>query len=175
MKKDIHPAYKEVTVTCGCGNSFVTRSTAPKIAVEVCANCHPFFTGKQKFLDTAGMVEKFQRRWKGDAAQKAQAVATKPLPLKKGAPAPAQAGRTQKTLSAQLPGGEKASSAPARPGAPPAKPAAAKAEGKPGAPAQAQAKPPAAPAKPESKAPPAPTPKAAAPEGKPSAPPPQKS
>ncbi|HYE99546.1 MAG TPA: 50S ribosomal protein L31 [Planctomycetota bacterium] len=164
MKKDIHPAYKEVTVTCGCGNSFVTRSTAPKIAVEVCANCHPFFTGKQKFLDTAGMVEKFQRRWKGDAAQKAQAVATKPLPLKKGAPAPAQSGRTQKTLSAQLPGGEKASSAPAKAGAPQAKP---------GAPAQA--KPPAAPAKPESKPSPAPPAKAAAPEGKPSAPPPQKS
>ena len=65
MKKDIHPNYKEVTVTCGCGNSFTTRSTAPKIAVEVCANCHPFFTGKQKFVDTAGRVERFSKKFGG--------------------------------------------------------------------------------------------------------------
>ena len=63
MKKDIHPNYAEVTVTCGCGNTFVTRSTAPKIAVEVCANCHPFFTGKQKLIDTAGRVERFRQKY----------------------------------------------------------------------------------------------------------------
>src|SRR5215510_11136652 len=71
MKKDIHPDYKEALVTCGCGNSFKTRSTRDKIAVEVCSNCHPFYTGKQKFVDTAGMVEKFQRKWKSDEAKKA--------------------------------------------------------------------------------------------------------
>jgi large subunit ribosomal protein L31 len=63
MKRDIHPAYQTCQVTCGCGSSFVTRSTKPKIAVEICSQCHPFFTGKQKFVDTAGMVEKFQKKY----------------------------------------------------------------------------------------------------------------
>ena len=66
MKSDIHPKYLEATVTCGCGNSFKTRSTRGNIAVEICAKCHPFFTGKQKFLDTAGRVEKFQRKYGWD-------------------------------------------------------------------------------------------------------------
>ncbi|MBM4038742.1 MAG: 50S ribosomal protein L31 [Planctomycetes bacterium] len=71
MKKDIHPQYVECTVTCGCGNSFKTRSTRPAINVEVCSNCHPFYTGKQKFVDTAGRVERFQRRygWKTQGAE----------------------------------------------------------------------------------------------------------
>lgn len=64
MKEDIHPNYVETVVTCGCGNSFKTRSTKPKINVEICSACHPFFTGKQKFVDTAGRVEKFQRKYK---------------------------------------------------------------------------------------------------------------
>jgi large subunit ribosomal protein L31 len=55
-----------------------TRSTRETITVEVCSNCHPFYTGNQKFVDTAGMVEKFQRKWKGEAAQKAQAIANRP-------------------------------------------------------------------------------------------------
>jgi large subunit ribosomal protein L31 len=63
MKRDIHPVYQTCTVTCGCGNSFTTRSSKPKIAVEICSQCHPFFTGKQKFVDTAGMVEKFQKKY----------------------------------------------------------------------------------------------------------------
>lgn len=63
MKDKIHPEYIECTVTCGCGNSFVTRSTRPKLNVEVCSKCHPFYTGKQKFVDTAGRVERFQRRY----------------------------------------------------------------------------------------------------------------
>jgi large subunit ribosomal protein L31 len=63
MKDGIHPEYVECTVTCGCGNSFVTRSTRPKLNVEVCSMCHPFYTGKQKFVDTAGRVERFQRRY----------------------------------------------------------------------------------------------------------------
>ncbi|MFW6107244.1 MAG: 50S ribosomal protein L31 [bacterium] len=63
MKKGIHPEYVECTVTCGCGNSFQTRSTKPEIHVEVCSQCHPFYTGKQKYVDTAGRVERFQRRY----------------------------------------------------------------------------------------------------------------
>lgn len=66
MKSGIHPEYKTVTVTCACGNTFETRSTRDKIAVEICSNCHPFFTGKQKLLDTAGRVERFRRKYKLD-------------------------------------------------------------------------------------------------------------
>ncbi|MDZ7751557.1 MAG: 50S ribosomal protein L31 [Gammaproteobacteria bacterium] len=64
MKSDIHPAYREVTVTCSCGNSFTTRSTASQdIHLEVCSACHPFYTGKQKMMDTAGRVDKFRRKY----------------------------------------------------------------------------------------------------------------
>jgi large subunit ribosomal protein L31 len=65
MKDDIHPNYQQCTVTCGCGNTFVTRSTRPKILVEVCAKCHPFYTGSVKFVDTAGRVERFNRKYQG--------------------------------------------------------------------------------------------------------------
>ncbi len=81
MKKNIHPKYVEATVTCGCGEAFVTRSTKDKIVVEafvtrstkdkivveVCGKCHPFYTGKQKYVDAAGRIEKFQKKynWKG--------------------------------------------------------------------------------------------------------------
>lgn len=64
MKADIHPNYQETTVTCGCGNSFVTRSTVPEIKVDICSVCHPFYTGKLKFVDTAGRIEKFQNKFK---------------------------------------------------------------------------------------------------------------
>lgn len=64
MKADIHPEYKQITVTCSCGNSFETGSTVGKdLSVEVCAACHPFYTGKQKVMDTAGQVDKFRRRY----------------------------------------------------------------------------------------------------------------
>jgi large subunit ribosomal protein L31 len=66
MRSGIHPEYVECTVTCGCGNTFKTRSTKPKITVEICSACHPFFTGTQKFVDTAGRVEKFQKKFGGD-------------------------------------------------------------------------------------------------------------
>src|SRR6188508_215590 len=66
MKADIHPEYKESTVTCGCGNKFKTRSTKKNITVEICSACHPFFTGKMKFVDTTGRVEKFQRKYNWD-------------------------------------------------------------------------------------------------------------
>ncbi len=63
MKKGIHPKYVECQVTCGCGNTFVTRATVEELRVEICGACHPFYTGKQKFVDTAGRVEKFRRRY----------------------------------------------------------------------------------------------------------------
>lgn len=64
MKLSIHPEYKEITVTCSCGNSFVTRSTLGRdLHVEVCSSCHPFFTGKQKIVDTAGRVDKFRKKY----------------------------------------------------------------------------------------------------------------
>jgi large subunit ribosomal protein L31 len=65
MKPEIHPAYGETTVTCGCGNTFVTRSTAKggEIHTDVCSNCHPFYTGKQKILDTGGRVARFEKRF----------------------------------------------------------------------------------------------------------------
>jgi large subunit ribosomal protein L31 len=76
MKTDIHPNYVEAHVTCTCGNSFTTRSTKPEIHVEICAECHPFYTGKQKLVDTGGRVERFQRRAaKGRAAARQTANA----------------------------------------------------------------------------------------------------
>jgi large subunit ribosomal protein L31 len=70
MKDKIHPKYVECKVTCGCGNSFVTRATVPVLNVEICSACHPFYTGKQKYVDTAGRVEKFQRKFGGDYFKK---------------------------------------------------------------------------------------------------------
>ncbi|MBN1781545.1 50S ribosomal protein L31 [bacterium] len=64
MKAEIHPDYKESTVTCACGNTFKTRSVAGDIHTEICSECHPFYTGKQKLIDTAGRVEKFMRKYK---------------------------------------------------------------------------------------------------------------
>jgi large subunit ribosomal protein L31 len=72
MKDDIHPDYVETSVICGCGNKFTTRSTRPKIHVEICSACHPFYTGKQKFVDTAGRVEKFQRKYGLKKAEEAK-------------------------------------------------------------------------------------------------------
>lgn len=63
MKKGIHPEYGPATVTCACGNTFETRSTKSIIRVEICSNCHPFYTGKQKIVDTEGRVEKFEQKY----------------------------------------------------------------------------------------------------------------
>ena len=63
MKKGIHPDYVDCTITCACGNVIHTRATRPGIRVEICSSCHPFFTGKQKFVDTAGRVEKFVKKY----------------------------------------------------------------------------------------------------------------
>ena len=64
MKKEIHPEYSEIKVTCSCGNSFMTKSTLGKdLSIEVCSACHPFYTGQQKIVDTAGRVDKFRKRF----------------------------------------------------------------------------------------------------------------
>jgi large subunit ribosomal protein L31 len=77
MKAAIHPHYTEIRVHCACGNNFVTRSTHKgDIGVEICAACHPFFTGKQKLMDTAGRVERFRRKYAKSDAGKAEAAKT---------------------------------------------------------------------------------------------------
>jgi large subunit ribosomal protein L31 len=84
MKTAIHPSYSEIQVTCSCGNTFATRSTVNKpLHVEVCSACHPFYTGKQKIVDTAGRVEKFRQRY-----------ATKPAAAGSTPAAPAAATKT---------------------------------------------------------------------------------
>jgi large subunit ribosomal protein L31 len=65
MKEGIHPEYKETTITCVCGNVIQTRSTRQNIKTEICSQCHPFITGKQKIMDTAGRVERFKKRYAG--------------------------------------------------------------------------------------------------------------
>jgi len=63
MKQGIHPEYSVCSVKCGCGNEFETRGTKSEVHVEICSACHPFFTGKQKFVDSAGRVDRFQKRY----------------------------------------------------------------------------------------------------------------
>ena len=63
MKPSIHPEYTQITVSCSCGNSFQTRSTGGDLSLEVCSSCHPFYTGKQKIVDTAGRVDKFRKKY----------------------------------------------------------------------------------------------------------------
>ncbi len=70
MKQEIHPNYEEITVTCACGNSFQTRSTkGEELHIEICSECHPFFTGKQKLVDTAGRVDRFNKRYARQGAK----------------------------------------------------------------------------------------------------------
>ncbi len=72
MKSEIHPDYVFAHVHCSCGNSFTTRSTSPELNVEICSQCHPFYTGKQKLVDTGGRLERFQRKLdKAEAASRA--------------------------------------------------------------------------------------------------------
>ena len=81
MKTEIHPEYVECRVHCSCGNEFVTRSTEPTLRVELCAECHPFYTGKQKLVDTGGRVERFQKRYaKANKAKAKKAAATPATP-----------------------------------------------------------------------------------------------
>lgn len=74
MKQGIHPEYVETKVTCSCGNTFTTRSVKPELHVELCNQCHPFYTGKQKLVDTGGRVERFQRKYARNQKAKADAA-----------------------------------------------------------------------------------------------------
>ncbi|HVC67005.1 MAG TPA: 50S ribosomal protein L31 [Acidimicrobiales bacterium] len=74
MKTDIHPVYTESKVRCSCGNTFTTRSTKPEVTLELCNECHPFFTGKQKLVDSGGRVERFQRRYAATGRKKKPAA-----------------------------------------------------------------------------------------------------
>jgi large subunit ribosomal protein L31 len=80
MKSDIHPNYVEAQVRCSCGNTFVTRSTKPEIHLELCNECHPFFTGKQKLVDSGGRVERFERRYKAAGRRKRTTPSTSSTP-----------------------------------------------------------------------------------------------
>lgn len=84
MKKDIHPEYFDTTVKCGCGNTFTTRSTRPELTLDICNACHPFYTGKLKFVDTAGRIEKFKSKFAegnyASLAKKKKKVTKKPSP-----------------------------------------------------------------------------------------------
>ncbi len=81
MRTKIHPRYQNCNVHCACGNTFLTRSTLPRIAVDICSACHPFFTGKQKFVDTAGRVERFSKKFGGTYSfQKTSGAATAAKP-----------------------------------------------------------------------------------------------
>ena len=86
MKEGIHPAYQETVVTCGCGNTFKTRSTRKELKVDICNVCHPFYTGKLKYVDTAGRIEKFQSKFAAGSYASLQQGAKK----KKSAEPPAE-------------------------------------------------------------------------------------
>ena len=93
MKEGIHPKYQEVEVRCACGNTFKTRSTKPELHLEICSACHPFFTGRQKLIDTEGRVERFTKKYGAQTSEQRKtaakaAKATKPAPAKKAAKAP---------------------------------------------------------------------------------------
>ena len=90
MKPGIHPKYQEVDVRCACGNTFKTRSTKPELHLEICSACHPFFTGRQKLIDTEGRVERFSKKFGAQtsetrkvAAKAAKAARTATIPGKK--------------------------------------------------------------------------------------------
>jgi large subunit ribosomal protein L31 len=77
MKPKIHPEYKEIEVRCACGSTFKTRATVDEIKVDICNMCHPFYTGKQKFVDATGRVERFQKKFGGNYFSKGKATAGK--------------------------------------------------------------------------------------------------
>jgi large subunit ribosomal protein L31 len=115
MKPKIHPKYVESTITCACGNVIKTRSTRPSMKVDLCSACHPFFTGKQKLVDTAGRVEKFRRKY-GDVVPTKPAKVAKPI----AAPKPPKPPKARKPKAAK----PAADAKPATPVAEPAAPAA---------------------------------------------------
>ena len=80
MKNGIHPKYVETVVKCGCGNTFKTRSTVPELKIDICNVCHPFYTGKLKYIDTTGRIEKFQKKFSGGYASLQPRKKVKPAP-----------------------------------------------------------------------------------------------
>jgi large subunit ribosomal protein L31 len=94
VKPGIHPKYQEVEVRCACGNTFRTRSTKPELHLEICSNCHPFFTGRQKLVDTEGRVERFTKRFGAQSAESRRAAgkAARAEKAAKAAAKPAKAG-----------------------------------------------------------------------------------
>src|SRR5512138_2262019 len=91
VKEGIHPKYKEVTVRCACGASWKTRSTKPELHLEICSNCHPFFTGRQKLIDTEGRVERFTKKFGAQTSAQRKTAAT----AAKAAKASAAKGKTK--------------------------------------------------------------------------------
>ena len=79
MKKDIHPKYGKSVIKCGCGAVYEIGGTMPEVSVEICASCHPFYTGQQKFVDTMGRVERFQKKFGGEYFKKPEKKAKKDL------------------------------------------------------------------------------------------------
>jgi large subunit ribosomal protein L31 len=95
VKEGIHPEYKEVEVRCACGNTFKTRSTKPELHLEICSACHPFFTGRQKLIDTEGRVERFSKKF-GAQTSETRKVAAKAAKAAKVASAPAKKAKAPK-------------------------------------------------------------------------------
>lgn len=112
MKDAIHPTYMECKVICGCGNGFTTISTQSELRVEICSACHPFYTGKQKYVDTAGRVQKFENRFNWDPnavkkkAEEKSAQAKKKPKLEKKLPAATKSKRTKKEADGETAGAE---------------------------------------------------------------------
>ena len=96
MKEGIHPKYQEVEARCACGNTFKTRSTKPELHLEICSNCHPFFTGRQKLIDTEGRVERFTKKF-GTQTVEQRKTAAKAVKAVKVAKASATKAATKKT------------------------------------------------------------------------------
>ena len=97
MKPGIHPKYQEVEVRCACGNTFKTRSTKPELHLEICNNCHPFFTGRQKLIDTEGRVERFTKRFGAQSAEARKAATKAARSAKTAAAKPGTKGRAAAT------------------------------------------------------------------------------
>ncbi len=138
MRKDIHPKYEEATVKCVCGNTFTTRSTVKEITVEICSACHPFFTGTQKLVDSAGRIERFMKKYGKDY------VAAEEEPKAKAGAKPAEKPKAE-AKPAETPADPKAE----------AKPAEEKAPEKPAKELKAEAAPAEKPADPQAEAAPA--------------------
>ncbi len=122
MKEAIHPEYKATKIVCNCGNVIETRSTRGDFHLEICSACHPFYTGKQKLMDTAGRIEKFKTRY---AATQAAQAATAAKPEAKAAPAPAASKKADASTENRAAKRAKAGKTKARTEAAPAAPAAA--------------------------------------------------